>query len=142
MGCHVISDHRFPICGLGLSQFWPSRDQALNGEVLSCTIHFRHFCSLLHFHTSSLLSSSKFFLLLISAIPIILKSHHPLFMFQNHSPFTCLPYIAISTFQTVPDSLCRSVPYSDSVFVPDLSFVIAPLPLVYKPLYNLGVDHS
>ena len=109
---------------------------------MSCTIHFRHFRSLLHFHTSSLLSSSKFFPLLISAIPIIPKSHHPLFMFQNHSPFTCLPYIAISTFQTVPDSLCRSVPYSDSVFVPDLSFVIAPLPLVYKPLYNLGVEHS
>ena len=101
-----------------------------------------HFRSLPHFRTSSLLSSSKFLPLFISAIPIIPKSRHPLLMFQNHSPFTCLPYIAISTFQTVPDSLCRSVPYSDSVFVPDLSFVIAPLPLVYKPLYNLGVEHS
>ena len=54
-GCHVISDHRFPIRGLGLSQFWPSRDQALNGEVLSCTVHFRPFpftSALPHFITS------------------------------------------------------------------------------------------
>ena len=101
-----------------------------------------HFRSLPHFRTSSLLSSSKFFPLFISAIPIIPKSRHPLFMFQNHSPFTCLPYIAISTFQTIPDSLCHSVLYSDSVFVPDLASVIAPLPLIYKSLYNLGVEHS